>query len=71
MRLTPVVVLVDDTTLTTLQPTLDALTTHIDGTNLANWGVTNGWTPEMIAWSMLLGKVAETMDFEIVVPGDQ
>jgi hypothetical protein len=68
MKLTPVVVLVDDESMTRLRPLLDELAARFVARNKdVAWERTmllNGWTAEMIAWSLVIAT-ASLLDLEV------
>lgn len=68
MKLTPVVVLVDDESMTRLRPLLDELAAMFVARNKdVAWERTmllNGWTAEMIAWSLVIAA-ASREDLEV------
>lgn len=60
MRLRPVIALVDDETMAKLRPIIDELSdawATMTPTTTATMAA-NGWTPEMIAWGLVLGATA-------------
>lgn len=59
MRLVPVVVLAEQDSLDRLRPVLDQLADHFDGPAWQSTKDFNGWTSEMLAWSLLIRLTAD------------
>jgi hypothetical protein len=64
VRLTPIVVLVDDDTLAKLTPLVTELAERLQPDGGQWWGGKHGWTPEAVAWGLLIAA-ASKCDLEL------
>lgn len=62
MQLTPIVCLISDADADTLRPSIAALAHNFDNPDVPidtqHLMVRNGWTPEMLAWSLVFRGIA-------------
>ena len=65
MRLTPIVALVDDESMVLLSPLIEELIARWQTGDVdQKWQrtmVENGWTPEMIAWGLVIGAASKQL----------
>jgi hypothetical protein len=67
VRMTPIVVIVPDTTLTALAPTHRNLVRIVEETpGTAQMMASHGWTAEMLAWGALLTTLTQITDTAIL-----